>query len=586
MSTIPSEPLPPQPKRVAICGFASSSRAQAPFDDPNYDIWTMNHAPLSWIPRWDLLFELHTMDHLRRVAAHQTTPTEYLEWIQKQPGPGEDGYKPIYMQKTEAEVKASVEFPRAELNAWFLDKAKMSLDALVPAPKDAKGWYADDYYTSTISYMLALAIRQHRPVIELYGVDLLQDDEYCIGPETRVLTADLRWVQAGTLKVGDTLVGFDEEPKPGLPYRRWRTARVDVVQRLRRPSRRIHTSDGKTIMCSAEHRWLTRCGGMHRWRTTDELVYPGHRRYQKGRPSRLYKLCDTWTEDRSWDAGYLAAAFDGEGNLCQTAHRECRAFNARLSFAQRENAMAQEVREAIERCKFRMHAGGKQGDCIQYVLQGGRVEVLRFLGTIRPRRLLDHFCVDALGSVKLNGEADVVLVEDVGEQEVIGLRTSTKTFVAEGFATHNSYQRAGAEYLIGFARGMGIPVYIPEQSALCKANFTYGISELPTSMGALQPLLDYIDSKAKAADEMLSKAHNDAHLYNGAIQMTDLVLKWLTTPEEGKTLEESINAKRVDLVTKLNVVQQNSLVMQGQAEAFRTSVVWSKHFARGGELKP
>jgi DNA polymerase-1 len=34
--------------------------------------------------------------------------------------------------------------------------------------------------------------------------------------------------------------------------------------------------------------------------------------------------------------------------------------------------------------------------------------------------------------------AGVVMVEDVGEMEVVSLQTSTKTFVAEGFFTHNS----------------------------------------------------------------------------------------------------------------------------------------------------
>ncbi len=32
------------------------------------------------------------------------------------------------------------------------------------------------------------------------------------------------------------------------------------------------------------------------------------------------------------------------------------------------------------------------------------------------------------------------------------------------------YQRPNAEYLIGFARGMGLKVYIPESSSLCKFN--------------------------------------------------------------------------------------------------------------------
>lgn len=596
---------PSTPNKIAIVGFASSSRGQAPLDDPSFEIWSMNHAPLSWLPKWDVLFELHTMDHLRRVAAHQTTPNQYLDWLAKQPGPKDKGHKPIYMQDVTPDVPASVKLPREELNHWFTKRDGLSLDGQLKAatdqwlktkigtrpPRELMGWTAWDYWTSTVSYMLAVAIMRAPKEIHLYGIDLLQDDEYCIGPDTKVLTADLRWVRAGDLRVGDELVGFDEDPKPGLPYRRWRKSTVEAVQVLKRPGRKLLTSDGKSIMCSAEHRWLTRCGGYHRWRTTDELVYPGHPQYRPGRPSRLYKICDTWEEDRSWDAGYLAAAFDGEGWVCQTPHRECRAYNAALGFSQRDNAMMREVLAAAERCGFSLGAGstsnGSNGDCTQYRVLGGRTEILRFLGSIRPRRLLDLFSIDSLGSVKLAGEADVVSVTDIGEQEVIGLRTSTKTFVAEGFATHNSYQRPGSEYLIGYARGMGIPVFVPEQSALCKANYVYGWTEPPLGTEKVKPLLDYVEDKTGLSQKAVDKANNDAHVFNGALQMADLALTWLDKlPEEDKTLKECLTMKRDEMRNKLQAAQHSSLVMQGQTEAFRTCGVWAKHYARGGELKP
>ena len=38
------------------------------------------------------------------------------------------------------------------------------------------------------------------------------------------------------------------------------------------------------------------------------------------------------------------------------------------------------------------------------------------------------------------------------------------------YKTEYKYQRPNLEYLIGFARGLGIEVYIPEQSSLCKFN--------------------------------------------------------------------------------------------------------------------
>jgi hypothetical protein len=42
-----------------------------------------------------------------------------------------------------------------------------------------------------------------------------------------------------------------------------------------------------------------------------------------------------------------------------------------------------------------------------------------------------------------------------------------------------SYQRPNTEYLIGLARGLGVKVFIPEKSALCKFSFVYGYEKAP-----------------------------------------------------------------------------------------------------------
>lgn len=298
-------------KKVAICGFASSSRHFAPFDNDEFEIWTMNHAPISWIPKWHVLFEFHTLEHLQRVTAHTVNPTQYIDWLKAQPGPEDPKHCPIYMQEHHESIPASVKLPREEMNAWF------------KARGGEPGFFAEDYWTSTISYMLGLAIMKGAPEIHLYGVDLLQDEEYF-------------------------------------------------------------------------------------------------------------------------------------------------------------------------------------------------------------------------------------------------------------------YQRAGAEYLIGFARGLGIKVYIPRQSALCQANYVYGVSEPATDEAKLTPLVDYIDDKAKLSDSMVAKHRQDANTYNGAQQMADLVLGWIT---EGKDVAALIKEKRDDLAQKFKQSHEAVITMAGQAEAFRTTCVWTRHFARGGALK-
>jgi hypothetical protein len=272
----------------------------------------MNHAPLSWIPKWDVLFEIHSMEHLRATHAHSTMPSEYLSWLEKQPGPGQEGHKPIYMQQHQDSIPASLPLPREELNKWFEEKCGQ------------KGYFAQDYYTSTISWMIALAMMQGRPEIHLYGIDLLQEEEYI-------------------------------------------------------------------------------------------------------------------------------------------------------------------------------------------------------------------------------------------------------------------YQRAGAEYLVGFARGMGIKVFVPEQASLCKANYTYGFSH-PPEHGQYETLIKYIEDKAKLSEEQATKARQDANTFNGALQMADLMLGWLTSQPEGKTVEQAVQEKKAEMQNRFKHAEAAAMTMTGQSEAFKTTVVWTKHHARGGAL--
>ncbi len=52
------------------------------------------------------------------------------------------------------------------------------------------------------------------------------DFAFCVSPTTKILTADLRYVEAGTLEEGDRLLAFDEEPPAGRRSRQWRESSV------------------------------------------------------------------------------------------------------------------------------------------------------------------------------------------------------------------------------------------------------------------------------------------------------------------------------------------------------------------------
>lgn len=250
---------------------------------------------------------------------------------------------------------------------------------------------------------------------------------YCPTPETRILTADLRHVPAGDIKVGDKLVGFDEE-RPGKgAHRRMRESEVLDVGRLTRPCYKLTFSDGTTITCSSEHRWLvTTAGRRTEWTATKDLVSTDH----------VFKVTDVWEHTYDYETGYLAAAFEGEGHFSR---------NSMLGFSQRDNAMLSKVRKMLEGFGFATWERGGSGtneDVSVLHIAGGRSEVMRFLGQVRPERLLDKLDINKLGTVGRHSREgfthpSLVSKEYVGEQEVVAIKTTTKTYIAEGLASHN-----------------------------------------------------------------------------------------------------------------------------------------------------
>lgn len=266
--------------------------------------------------------------------------------------------------------------------------------------------------------------------------------EYCLAPTTKVLTGDLRWVEVGSIRIGDEVLAFDEYPQEGEASRKWQRARVTSAAEIIRPCYRLILSDGTEFIASAEHRWLTAHAagrGRYDWRQTNELR-PISARDKSPRfsASKLTRLLRPWNEDASYEAGYLAGIFDGEGWLINQ-DLKARGYPGRrfgLGFAQRENEVAHRSREILTRYGFSWSEG--RGAVIQFTINGGLPEYLRLLGLIRPARLLSKFANATFGRMEAIEQPTLVALECIGEYPVTALGTTTGTIVAEGIATHNS----------------------------------------------------------------------------------------------------------------------------------------------------
>lgn len=139
-------------KKISLVGFASNTRDLAPYKDASWEIWGLNNL-YAFIPRYTRWFEMH--DPAQILGLYGQPYVDFLKGCTV----------PLYMQKHVPEYPASIAFPLAELGA--------------------QGYGGEDgqFWPSSISYMLALAISEQPAEIALYGIDLVGGDEHSLQRE-------------------------------------------------------------------------------------------------------------------------------------------------------------------------------------------------------------------------------------------------------------------------------------------------------------------------------------------------------------------------------------------------------------------
>lgn len=266
---------------------------------------------------------------------------------------------------------------------------------------------------------------------------------YCPTPSQRILTADLRWEYAGNLRVGQELVGFDENPvqlgSAGNKRRRFRPCVVTHAQNVKRNVIMLEMSDGSTVESSVEHPWLvaTKASRNQSWLTAAEIA----RDISLGRKRYMHKFSETWGDLGSRRAGWLAGVYDGEGHLCAENRK-----GTLLGVSQKPGLVLDEITSALCALGFpdyRLTPAGRGGVMVAQT-GGGWREIMRLLGSIRPVRLLSKFqqlLRDGVFDKQMDGigePLEIVRAHHRGEQWVSGLGTSTHTYLCEGFGAHNS----------------------------------------------------------------------------------------------------------------------------------------------------
>ena len=259
---------------------------------------------------------------------------------------------------------------------------------------------------------------------------------YCLVPETPVLTYDLRWVPIGSLRTGDKIISVDENPLSFKANRAYREGVVEHISRRLAECFKITMEDGREVICSTDHKWLTKkplpSNTPYTWRASTDLS-PGF---------RICSSLSIWEEDLSKDAGWLAGIFDGEGYVTKGTE-QARSFT--IGFSQTEGLVLDRAKDILDRMGIpfkcyhnKTSPAGKRLYNIQILR---RRHVMEALGRLRPIRLLSQASFAWQGrsmrSRSSRNDLAIVAIESMGKREVVTMEVDRKTFVANGMVSHN-----------------------------------------------------------------------------------------------------------------------------------------------------
>ena len=203
--------------KIALCGSAPTTSGSAPYQDPSWTIWGCSPGLYGVAKRVDGWFETHVWE-----PGQTWFSPEYVQWLQALPGRGIS----LWMGAPDPESPT--------YNAPPVEGAKVLPWKEILAEFDPSRWFC----TSSLFWMLAMAIKAEAKVIGFWGVDMAANEEYEMqraGIHFLVYEARKRGIEVGIPPQSDLFTprfryGIDEWTHSYLKYR---ARRGEMEQRLR-----------------------------------------------------------------------------------------------------------------------------------------------------------------------------------------------------------------------------------------------------------------------------------------------------------------------------------------------------------------
>jgi hypothetical protein len=263
----------------------------------------------------------------------------------------------------------------------------------------------------------------------------------CYDPSMRVLLANHEWVKIDDIKVGDRVVSVDEEIPGGKgASRKMLVGVVEAKREVSLPAYEILMENGAKIIATGQHRHL--CKSRHpnssvRWLEVSKTK-PGY---------HIRRFSDPWPSESSYEDGWIGGIIDGEGTL-----RSKDRAGVELSISQVDGPVLNRIKKYFNENGYTSReeiddrpptTTSKLGSKPVHKLVFGRMgEIFKIIGITKPSRFIDNkFWVDKELPGSL-GDGDtwvrVRSITPIGVRRMIDIQTSAKTFVCEGFVSHNS----------------------------------------------------------------------------------------------------------------------------------------------------
>jgi hypothetical protein len=272
----------------------------------------------------------------------------------------------------------------------------------------------------------------------------------CLSPDTLVLTAKLEWKRIDDLIVGEEIIAADEGSIGKVAGRKLRTATVLAKFDVTEPTYKITMENGATLIATADHRFLCKM------RTKGNRIAPGTEwrkvnNFQLG--DAIRHVSDPW-EESTFEDGWMSGILDGEGSYrWSTSNGEYRK-GVEVTVTQTPGLVLDRIIKyfADRNYNYRVtidnrEAGvnSKLGSKPVAKVHLQRInELFRLMGQTRPSRFIDARWWEGKGLPgKGHGAKDawtkIINIEKLEvHQRMVDLQTTTGTYIANGFVSHNS----------------------------------------------------------------------------------------------------------------------------------------------------